>query len=109
MKASEIEVGGFYIAKVSDKLVTVRVDEIGSQRAIRGTNFYTGGGGKWVDKTVYHVTNTATGRKTVFRSAAKFRSCVASTCRVNQKVTNAGPTQPTEPQGTEAVPSSQET
>lgn len=54
MKKNEIKVGGHYRAKVNGQLVTVRVDKI-----------YEGG--------FYDVTNLATGRKTTFRSAAKFR------------------------------------
>ena len=64
MKKSEIKAGHKYVAKVSNKLTTVRVDEIEQTE-------------DWVttrkEKTVYHVTNTATGRKTTFKSAAKFR------------------------------------
>jgi len=58
MKAREIQVGGRYVMKVSGKLTTVRVD------AIREN--YKG-------RTVYDVTNLATGRRTMARSAAKFR------------------------------------
>ena len=66
MKKSEIRVGGFYTAKVSNNLVTVRVDQINEHaQTVRG--------GALVDSTVYHVTNMATGRKTTFRSAMKFR------------------------------------
>lgn len=49
MKKSEIIVGGHYIARVSNKFVTVRVD------TIRETDTYV-------------VTNLTTGRKTTFRS-----------------------------------------
>lgn len=66
MKKNEIKVGGHYRAKVSDKLVTVRVDGI-EDRAM--------GFGK--PHTAYHVFNLSTGRKTTFRSAAKFRSKVS--------------------------------
>ncbi len=66
MKKSEIVEGGKYRAKVSDRLVTVLVNRI--------EDTWT-----WGDKTVtrYHVTNLMTGRKTMFRSAAKFRSVVS--------------------------------
>ncbi len=57
MKQSEIRVGGLYLAKVSDKVVTVRVDRIRK-------------GGSHP----YEVTNLATGRKVAFKSAAKFRA-----------------------------------
>lgn len=56
MKASEIKVGGRYVAKVGENLTTVRVD------GVRGKG--------------YDVTNLATLRKTYFRSAAKFRSTI---------------------------------
>ena len=59
MKKSEIKVGGLYLAKVAGSVTTVRVD------ATRGSG--------------YNVTNLRTGRKTTFRSAAKFRCKVNST------------------------------
>lgn len=62
MKAKEIKKGGLYTAKVSGKLVTVRVDEIRVRSGFKK------------DTTVYDVTNLSTGRKTTFRSAMKFRS-----------------------------------
>lgn len=66
MKAKDITVGGLYVAKVNNRLVVVRVDairEVLSYRSVYRTA---------TDKTVYDVTNTSTGRKTTFRSAAKF-------------------------------------
>ncbi len=70
MKAKDIVVGGKYQAKVSGKIVTVRVDEIRSQfRPSFGRGSAIGR-----DRVIYQVTNLATGRKTTFRSAAKFRS-----------------------------------
>lgn len=65
MKKNEIKVGGHYRAKVNGKMVTVRVD------AIRAALSRLSGAGK--EGTYYDVTNLATGRKTTFRSAAKFR------------------------------------
>jgi hypothetical protein len=62
MKKSEIRVGGLYKAKVSGKLVTVRVDGI---REWGAPSVGTG--------TRYDVTNLSTGRGTTFRSAQKFR------------------------------------
>lgn len=62
MKASEVEVGGYYVAKVSNRETVVKVD------AVRERSNYNGR-----SQTVYDVTNTATGRTTTFRSAAKFR------------------------------------
>jgi hypothetical protein len=58
VKKNEIKVGGLYLAKVNEKVVTVRVDSI--KDGLRGV--------------VYQVTNLSTGRKTTFRSAAKFRA-----------------------------------
>ena len=71
MKAKDIKIGGHYIAKVSGKLTTVRVDAI--RKTSRGrTNSWSG---RYEQQacTVYDVTNLATGRRVTFRSAAKFR------------------------------------
>lgn len=68
MKKNEIRIGGHYLAKVSGKLITVRVDAIREvdHRYVRGGTL----------QIRYDVTNLSTGRKTTFRSAAKFRSAV---------------------------------
>lgn len=76
MKKSEVKVGGHYVAKVSGKITTVRVDAI--RKAVTG---YKGkdhfsGKIKTRESTVYDVTNLTTGRSTVFKSAAKFGSVV---------------------------------
>ena len=63
MKKKEIRQGAFYVAKVNNKLTTVRVNDI---RTV-GNKFWNR------DQTVYDVTNLSTGRKTTFRSAQKFR------------------------------------
>ena len=62
MKASEIVVGGRYVAKVSVRETVVRV------LAIRN-------GVSWGDRvrTIYDVVNERTNRQTTFHSAAKFR------------------------------------
>lgn len=71
MKKAEIKVGGIYIAKVSNKLTRVRVD------AIRDVEGRSSGESYWKkttpSSTRYEITNLVTGRKTTFRSAAKFR------------------------------------
>lgn len=67
MKASEIQVGGQYRARVSGRHVTVRVDKI------RTRNGY----GSTPDRTVYDVTNLSTNRKLTFESAAKFHGAVS--------------------------------
>lgn len=68
MKKAEIKVGGYYRAKVSGNLVTVRVD------AIREVPGWVSGTRSSSHQSVYDVTNLKTGCKTTFRSAAKFRS-----------------------------------
>ena len=75
MKKAETKVGSHYTAKVSGKLTIVRVDEIESGKdrlAVHGAPAH---------QDEYHVTNLATGRKTTFRSAAKFRVCCDSRSR----------------------------
>lgn len=63
MKKDQIVVGGLYAARVSGRIVTVRVDNI---RELVVSNDYRG-------KTVYDVTNLDTGRKLTFQSCQKFR------------------------------------
>lgn len=63
MKKADIVVGGKYSAKVSGRIVTVRVDAIRERPA---TATFRG-------RTVFDVTNLDTGRKLTFDSAAKFR------------------------------------
>jgi hypothetical protein len=74
MKKKEIQVGGTYTAKVSGKLTTVKVTEI-RVRAGHKVDHYSGRSGTR-ETTVYDVVNLATGRKTTFASAVKFR-CMA--------------------------------
>ena len=59
MKAKYIKIGGLYRAKVAGKLTTVRVGGLTDNA--------------FGQRLVYDVTNLATGRRTTFRSAAKFR------------------------------------
>lgn len=63
MKKKDIVQGGHYTAKVSGRLVTVRVD------CIRERPNWNGYG----HRTVYDVTNMRTGKRLVFRSAQRFR------------------------------------
>ena len=65
MKKDEIVVGGEYVAKISNKLVVVRVE------SIRQAHKYSVDGYREV--TVYDVQNLTTRRRTTFNSAAKFR------------------------------------
>ena len=64
MKKSEIQIGCCYLAKVSGRLTTVRVDDIVPPCPPHEVGYHG---------TRYSVTNLATGRKLTFRSAAKFR------------------------------------
>lgn len=64
MKKSEIKVGGLYVANVSGKRVTVRVDKIYVRSSWPGPTAK--------DVTVYDVTNLSTKRTTTFRSAQRF-------------------------------------
>ncbi len=73
MKKAEISVGRLYQAKVSGKLVTVRVDAIREVGGRRTDPTFTSPGRVYPSTTVYDVTDLSTGRKTTFRSAAKFR------------------------------------
>ena len=69
MKKQEITVGGLYLAKVSGNVVTVRVDHIRTSSGYESrTSTHS-----VKSSTLYDVTNLSTGRKTTFRSAAKFR------------------------------------
>ena len=54
MKKDDVKVGGMYVAKVSDKLVTVRIDSTHSK-------------GGW------NATNTATGKRIRIKSARRLR------------------------------------
>lgn len=67
MRAADVRVGGTYTARVGGRFTTVRIDRIIDQTTWRGKAC-----------TTYAVTNLATGRETTFRSAAKFRSEVAT-------------------------------
>ena len=64
MLQKEIEIGGYYTAKVSGKLTTVRIDDIREHRYPMSNSR---------NNKRYDVTNMVTGRKITFRSAAKFR------------------------------------
>ena len=62
MKKHLIHVGRCYRARVAGVLTTVRVDAIRHETGYNGTT-----------ATRYDVTNLTTGRRTVFRSAGRFR------------------------------------
>lgn len=73
MKKSEVKVGSHYTARVSGVLTVVRVDAIREVVKRRRYN-YMSGNTDLREGVVYDVTNIRTGRKTTFRSAAKFRA-----------------------------------
>jgi hypothetical protein len=67
MKKHEIEVGGRYRARVNNRVVTVQVEAIRED----GLSFRVG---RSTGRAVrYDVRNIETGRRTTFRSAARFR------------------------------------
>jgi hypothetical protein len=70
MKKADIVVGRNYKAKVSGRLVTVRVDAIQEHEGFRSAISYSR---RVRGTTNYDVTNLATGRKLRFRSAGRFR------------------------------------
>jgi len=62
MKKNEVKIGGVYVAKVSDRLVSVRIDSTHSK-------------GGW------NATNTATGRRIRIKSAQRLRGAVGKTAK----------------------------
>ena len=73
MKASQIKVGGIYTAKISGRVVKVRVDKI--REVAKYARNYSGRF-ETRDSVVYDVTNLVTNRRTTFATAGKFRSAV---------------------------------
>lgn len=74
MLKKDIKVGGVYEAKVNGRLTKVRVDGIDERDGYKSV----ASGYTTKSATRYRVTNLATGRTTVFRSASKFRKEAAS-------------------------------
>lgn len=68
MTKNQIKIGGLYLARVSGKLTSVRVDSISERPDYNGRT-----------RTTYNLTNTKTGRSCAAHSAAKFRSAVSET------------------------------
>lgn len=66
MRAKDLKVGSVYRAKVNNRIVDVRLDQISKIDSIYGRL-----------QSRFHVTNLSTGRTTVFRSAIKFLSKAA--------------------------------
>jgi hypothetical protein len=100
MKAKDIIVGGKYRAKISGRLTTVRVDATRIIHRIAGVTY--GGSTIYRDAVVYDVTNLTTGRKTTFRSAAKFRG-EADVATVNMRQGREEVARHSEPKGYDEV------
>lgn len=66
MRESQLVKGRTYIAIVSDRRVTVRLDDI------RYVKRFAGRG--WRDVAVFDVTNLRTGRKLTFKSSRRFHA-----------------------------------
>ena len=69
MKLNDVQVGARYTAKVSGRIVTVRVVEIVAVEATRWSNA----------KTRIEAVNEATGRRVSIRSPQRLRSRVGQT------------------------------
>ena len=69
MKLSDVQVGGRYTAKVSGRIVTVRVVEIAQVEATRWSSA----------KTRIEAVNEATGRRITIRSPQRLRRRVDQT------------------------------
>ena len=61
MRKSEVVIGGGYLAKISNRICRVRIDDSRIVRTSRQR------------KTVWNATNLYSGRKITIRSAAKLR------------------------------------
>jgi hypothetical protein len=72
VKKSEVKVGSYYLAKVNGRTVPVRLDSIEQATRRIGNNY--SGESVYGEKSLYCVTNLASGRETTFRSAAKFQA-----------------------------------
>ena len=70
MKLSDVQIGGRYTAKVSGRIVPVRVVEIVPVPATRWSNA----------KTRIEAVNEATGRRITIRSPQRLRKCVDRGC-----------------------------
>lgn len=78
MKGSEIKEGGLYTAKVSGKIVTLRVDATGTRYVTaRGRAILNARGSRVPqERKIWSCTNTATGRVIMVESAQRFRTFV---------------------------------
>ena len=70
MKLNDVQAGGRYTAKVSGRIVTVRVVEIVAVGATRWSNA----------KTRIEAVNEATGRRITVRSPQRLRKCIDRGC-----------------------------
>ena len=67
MKAKDVKIGGTYIAKISGKLTTVRIDREAGEIRVGRVDSYQFRHGGW------HAVNVATGRPVRIRTAGKLR------------------------------------
>jgi len=73
MKHKEIKVDGTYLAKVSGRIVAVKVLQIEERYNSFSQRVYP------YRQNVYHVRNLKTGRKLTFRSSQRFQEEVKTT------------------------------
>lgn len=78
MKMSDVQVGSRYTAKVSGRIVTVRVVEIVAVEATRWSNA----------KTRIEAVNEATGRRITIRSPQRLRKCIDRGCEFCRQESN---------------------
>ncbi len=79
MKGSEIKVGGRYVAKVSGRLVPVRVTGTRERATMRRTGGdYTRAGYEATTRLAWDCVNETTGRAVVVKSAQRFRGEVVA-------------------------------
>lgn len=72
MKKEDVKVGGIYVAKVTDKLVDVRIDSVHS-------------------RTGWNATNTKTGRRVHIKSAQRLRGPAKADKAPDDKAPQSGP------------------
>jgi len=71
MKAAEVKIGGVYLAKVSGRLVHLRIDRTDESLSIRY-------GGRRSRRQTWYATNLDTGREVFVKSATRLRREVSA-------------------------------
>jgi len=72
MKKNEVKVGGMYVAKVSDRIVTVRIDSVHSRQG-------------------WNATNTRTGKRIRIKSAQRLRGEAKKTTKAEAREATEAP------------------